>query len=142
MARLTRDASQQLPERRRVHTREGQHELAAADQEWLSLAVNSLASSSARKGEGGAAAGAAAGCDGPAGLVLEVPLWSPMVAAAAAAGLPTRVRIIAQVAQNAQDVRGALELLRRARRARRACVGSRGAHYNSCVSYLTKMSGS
>ena len=73
-----------------------QHELAAADQEWLSLAVNSLASSSARKGEGGAAAGAAAGCDGPAGLVLEVPLWSPVVAAAAAAGLPARVRIIAQ----------------------------------------------
>lgn len=136
MARLTRDASQQLPERRRVHAREGQHELAAADQEWLSLAVNSLASSSARKGEGGAAAGAAAGCDGPAGLVLEVPLWSPVVAAAAAAGLPARVRIIAQ------DVRGALELLRRARRARRACAGSRGAHYNSCVSYLTKMSGS
>ena len=112
MARLTRDASQQLPERRRVHAREGQHELAAADQEWLSLAVNSLASSSARKGEGGAAAGAAAGCDGPAGLVLEVPLWSPVVAAAAAAGLPARVRIIAQ------DVRGALELLRRGRRAR------------------------
>ena len=61
-------------------------------------------SSSARNGEGGAAARAAAGRGGPAGLVLEGPLWSPMVATAAAADLPTRVRIILQDVQDAVDV--------------------------------------
>ena len=53
------------------------------------------------------AAGAAAGRGGPAGLVLGVPLWSPMVATAAAADLPARVRIIAD------DVQDALDLLQR-----------------------------
>ena len=62
------------------------------------------ASSSARNGEGGAAAGAAAGRGGPAGLVLEGPLWSPVMGAAAAAALPARVRIIAQDVQDAVDV--------------------------------------
>jgi len=64
-------------------------------------------SSSAREGESGAAAGAAAGRGGPAGLVLEVPLWSPVVAAAAAADLRARVGIIAH------DVQDALDLLQR-----------------------------
>ena len=50
------------------------------------------------------ATGAAAGRGGPAGLVLEGPLWSPMVATAAAADLPTRVRIILQDVQDAVDV--------------------------------------
>ena len=68
------------------------------------MSVAAGPSSSARKGEGGAAAGAAAGRGGPAGLVLEVPLWSPVVAAAAAADLPTRVRIIAHDVQDALDL--------------------------------------
>ena len=51
------------------------------------------------------AAGAAAGRAGPAGLVPEGPLWSPVVGAAAAARLPARVRIIPE------DVQGALHVL-------------------------------
>eukprot|EP01043_Picozoa_sp_COSAG02_P027046 COSAG02_NODE_1577_length_11862_cov_13.243135_7_plen_96_part_00 len=90
-------------------------------------------SSSARKGEGGAAAAAAAGRGGPAGLVLGVPLWSPVVATAAAADLPARVRIIAQ------DVQDALDLLQLG--ATRACMrgepGRTRVHY--CVSYLTRV---
>ena len=95
-------------------------------------------SSSAREGESGAAAGAAAGRGGPAGLVLEVPLWSPVVAAAAAADLPTRVRIIAH------DVQDALDLLQRgAARARtRGEPGRTGALLCKLpytrVSYLTQ----
>ena len=50
------------------------------------------------------AAGAAAGRGGPAGLVLGVPLWFPMVATAAAADLPARVRIIAEDVQDALDL--------------------------------------
>ena len=63
------------------------------------------ASSSARNGDGGAAAGAAAGRAEPAGLVPKGQLWSPVVAAAAAAALPARVRIVAE------DVQDALEQL-------------------------------
>ena len=77
------------------------------------LSVAEGASSSARKGEGGTAAAAAAGRGWPAGLVPEGPLWSPVVGAACAARLPARVLIIAE------DVEGALELLwSRATRAR------------------------
>ena len=52
-------------------------------------------------GKGGAAAGAAAGRAEPAGLVPKGQLWSPVVAAAAAAALPARVRIVAEDVQDA-----------------------------------------
>ena len=88
-------------------------------------------------GKGGAAAGAAAGRAEPAGLVPKGQLWSPVVAAAAAAALPARVRIVAE------DVQDALEQLQlRARRGTR-CGDSRRARAFCCklaynfVSYLT-----
>ena len=86
-------------------------------------------SSSALKGEPGAAAAAAAGRAWPAGLVPEVPLCSCVAAAAAAATLPARVRIILH------DVQDALDQVRaRGRRAPRACAGIQRARGDSIVS--------
>ena len=90
-------------------------------------------------GKGGAAAGAAAGRAEPAGLVPKGQLWSPVVAAAAAAALPARVRI---VAEDVQDALEQLQLLR-ARRGTRCGRDSRRARAFCCklaynfVSYLT-----
>ena len=78
-------------------------------------------SSSALKGEPGAAAAAAAGRARPAGLMPELPLCSSVAGAAAAAALPARVRIIPD------DVQDALDLLR-AGAARRAHARGSSAH--------------
>ena len=73
----------------------------ATGQDEAAIALHVRRSSSVLNGESRVAAGAAAGRADPAGLVPEVPLCTSVAAAAAAAALPARVRIILHDVQDA-----------------------------------------